>query len=196
MGKRAKGSGRSSKYHAMVGQIVNGQHVVALERSKSGNWLAVTRCACGKERPVEPKALVAGRSTCCKYCALAAQSGPRNRTWKGGKYVSRTMFSKFKRAAERRGIPWELEIADIDALYEAQGGRCALSGEVLRFDHGHDAHQQNGNASLDRKNARLGYAINNIQLTTKTINVCKQVLTNNEFISMCLAVAGHQEVTG
>lgn len=180
-----------TKHQWMAGNTVNGQFVVRLERNTSGNWIAIVRCGCGKERKVEPKSLTSGRSKSCKICAVTSQTGPLSRGWRGGKHVPLTVFNKFKRAAERRGIPWKITIRQLDNLYESQGMRCALSGERLIFDFGHDANASNGNASLDRENAKKGYRIGNVQLTTKTINVCKQLLSNFQFVSMCKAVSAH-----
>jgi hypothetical protein len=117
--------------------------------------------------------------------------GPESRLWKGGRHTPRTHFNKFRRAAERRGIEWNLKIEDIDDLFDRQQGVCAMSGERLQFDHGQRNGWKNGNASLDRINNKLGYHIGNVQLVTKHVNMGKQGLAYEDFVLMCMRVVEH-----
>lgn len=117
--------------------------------------------------------------------------GPASRAWKGGKHTPLTHFNKFRRAAERRGIEWALTIEDIDDLFDRQEGICAMSGEKLRFDHGQRNGCENGNASLDRINNKLGYRKDNVQLVTKHVNMGKQSLAYEDFVLMCMRVVEH-----
>lgn len=150
-------------------------------------WMV--RCDCGDESPTGAADLINGKCQQCVSCTTAAQIGPRSRNWQGGKHTPLTHYNKFKRSAARRGLEWALQISDIDALYEAQGARCALSGIPLTFDHGDGATAGPGNASLDRIDNSKGYIAGNVHLVTKDVNMGKQTLSSEAFIAMCRAVA-------
>lgn len=154
-------------------------------------WL--TRCDCGHEAPVIAKFLVIGRCQQCIHCTKKMQSGPGHPFWRGGKHTPITHFHKFKRGAKRRGIEFKVSIGDIDALYETQGMKCALTGVPLLFDHGQNNGVKYGNASLDRKRSDIGYIIGNIQLVTKDVNIAKQSRTDEEFIEICRQVVNHAD---
>lgn len=173
-----------------------GNRIVLGQAPKSKTGLAqrwVTKCDCGHIAPAIAAYLFQGRIQRCVKCTTDAQTGPKAGNWKGGKHTPLTHYNKFKRSASRRGLEWGLSISDIDALFERQQARCALSGALLTFDHGDGATAGPGNASLDRINSRHGYIAGNVQLVTKDVNMGKQCLTNEAFVAMCRAVALKQE---
>ena len=90
-------------------------------------------------------------------------------------------------------MEWGLNLSDIDDLFYVQGGKCALSGASLTFDHGEHAIAGLGNASLDRINSAVGYIPGNVQLVTKDINMGKQALSDEKFIAMCRSVVNYAD---
>ena len=44
------------------------------------------------------------------------------------------------------------------------------------------------NISIDRIDSSIGYIRTNVQIVTKQVNVCKHILTNDQFKEMCLQV--------
>ena len=79
-----------------------------------------------------------------------------------------------------------ITVADVTALYHAQGGCCALSGVVLTPETGHP-----NTVSLDRIDNAQGYTPDNIQLLAAQVNTAKNKWSEAEFIAMCRAVTAH-----
>mgnify|MGYP000697515322 CR=1 FL=1 len=93
----------------------------------------------------------------------------------------------FKASADHREIAWLISIEDVEALFVAQGGCCALSGAPLTFRTGWK-YKRFANASLDRIDNNRPYERGNIQLVTSDVNFAKQQLSVAEFISLCRSV--------
>lgn len=72
-------------------------------------------------------------------------------------------------------------------LFDAQRGRCALTGMLMSLvrGRGHLA----TNASIDRIDSAIGYTPTNIQLVTFWANLAKGSLTAADFITYCARVA-------
>jgi hypothetical protein len=104
-----------------------------------------------------------------------------NRHGSGSKYVSRLRFQTWRVNAGKRGLVWQITEADIDALWEAQGGRCRFTGLQLGDD-----------ASLDRIDNDLGYFVGNVQLVGRALNMAKGSMTDEQFIELCRAVVANQ----
>lgn len=94
-------------------------------------------------------------------------------------------YKSFENSALHRGLDWQLNIEDIDCLYEEQNGRCALSGWKI----GWSEVGWNHTASLDRIDNNIGYTVDNIQLVHKIINMSRGSLSVEDFITMCESVA-------
>lgn len=161
-----------------------------LSSGKNYRWLV--RCDCGSVGKVQANHLVAGRFQRCVDCTNKAQTGSGSKAWKGVGACSSTAYSFFKASADHRGIPWNITIEDVAALYEKQGGCCALSGVSLRFRAGWQ-YKRFGNASLDRIDSLRGYERDNIQLVTSDVNFAKQQLSNAEFVALCRSVVRHHD---
>jgi 5-methylcytosine-specific restriction endonuclease McrA len=81
-------------------------------------------------------------------------------------------------------------VGELRALYEAQGGRCALTGELLR---------PGVNLSLDHtvpKTRGGSLEIGNCRLVTDDVNLAKQALLDEEFVALCQRVVEHQARAG
>lgn len=94
-------------------------------------------------------------------------------------------YNSFHKSALSRGYKWDLTIEDIDALYNIQRGRCALSGRHI----GWSEQKWDHTASIDRINNDIGYTLDNIQLVHKQINMMRGTLSIEEFIKICKTVA-------
>jgi len=105
-----------------------------------------------------------------------------NPAWKGYGVVPGKVFSKLKRDAEKRGIPFEISIEDIASTYSKQKERCAFTGFEIFF--GIDA-------SVDRIDSSKGYTVDNIQIVHKILNIMKKDIPNDEFILWCKSVYLH-----
>ena len=110
----------------------------------------------------------------------------RHGMWKGFGDISATQFSNIRNNAKIRGIEFGVTIEELWNLYQRQNGRCALSGREIGF-----VHCKRGNASLDRIKSTEPYVIDNLWWVHKDVNLAKQSLTVEEFISLCNDVSEH-----
>ena len=120
----------------------------------------------------------------CKSCA-------QHNTVKNGVMIYRgirlSWLKKFETSAKLRGLDWEINADVVADLYEAQNAKCALTGWDISFPE--TGHPQMSSASIDRIDSAFGYLPENIQLVDKRVNMMKQQYSQDEFISVCLAVA-------
>ena len=98
-------------------------------------------------------------------------------------------YGRFKKSAEKRGIEWKLSIDDLADLYEAQNGRCTLTGDPIYMNN--MGYHPDYDASIDRINSAFPYMPGNVQLTTKYANMMKQSYSQDKFIETCNKVATH-----
>lgn len=81
-----------------------------------------------------------------------------------------------------------LDLRDILALLEQQGGKCALSGVRLTFEKKVGSPKVHTNCSVDRIDSSVGYEIGNIQLVAAIVNIMKSTLSNEELREWCSAI--------
>jgi hypothetical protein len=118
----------------------------------------------------------------CKKCSSGNNS---HKGWHRNVRIS--WFNKFKTGADTRGIFWGLTVDDVADLMELQNSCCALTGWELEFP---EAGQQcKAPASLDRIDSKKGYTKDNTQIVTRQVNMMKQHYSQEDFISVCKAVA-------
>ena len=122
---------------------------------------------------------VATRHT--KSCGCVA-IGRRN----GSKYFSGDFLNRCRRSAKERNIGWRLTNKDLDAIMEAQGFKCNLSGRELTYGY---IHLNDVTASIDRIDSSKSYTKNNVQILHKHVNLAKQSYEQEYFISLCKDIA-------
>jgi hypothetical protein len=148
---------------------------------------------CGKSREFSRKSALTTaekKGTSCFSCRSVANNIKRtgtktkekNPAWKGFGCVPGKVFSKLKRDAEKRNLPFEITIEDIYNQYNKQKERCAFTGFEIFFD---------VDASVDSIDSSKGYTIDNIQIVHKLLNMMKRNLPNDEFILWCRSVYIH-----
>ena len=76
--------------------------------------------------------------------------------------------------------------ADLIALWEAQGGKCALTGWSMTMTRRVGIVRTN--ASIDRIDSLKGYTLDNIQLVCVAANKAKFDLSHDEFVKLCKSV--------
>ena len=103
------------------------------------------------------------------------------RTLKGT--ISNKLMSAKKRA-RNDGFLFELDNAFVTSLWEKQQGKCAKTG----VDMGRIGDKWLS-PSLDRISPLLGYTKENVQWTCWRYNDAKSNMSDDSFISLCLAVA-------
>lgn len=130
------------------------------------------------------------KGTMCPSCRTSENNKSPNRNvkkennpaWRGYGEVPGKVFSKLKRDAEKRNIPFDLTIHEINFKYVNQNKVCAFTGVPLKF--GVDA-------SVDRISSKDGYNFDNIQIVHKDLNMMKKNMPNEVFIAWCKLVANH-----
>ena len=92
---------------------------------------------------------------------------------------------QLKSHRSKQDIQYELTTEDVVDMWEAQGGRCALSG-VLMTHHRDgalgDGKQKELNASIDRINPQGPYVRENVQLVVNRVNTMKHTLGEDMFM--------------
>ena len=96
-------------------------------------------------------------------------------------------WGKIQRRAKNRGLEFTITIEEAWDLFQAQEGRCALSGAPIKFARSQKSGVQT--ASLDRRDSTKGYVTGNIQWVHKIVNMMKNTLTDEEFIEWCKTIA-------
>jgi hypothetical protein len=100
------------------------------------------------------------------------------------------------KGATRRGLPVTITVQEAYAVYERQGGRCALTGVPLQMVRLYDKNKHLHTASLDRIDSSKGYTTDNIQWVHKDINYIKQSLTEEKFIHWCRRLVQYADKAG
>jgi len=104
------------------------------------------------------------------------------------------LYKQIKSSRVKQKISFDIEAEDVKALWDAQNGRCALSGVVMTYQRGRysNAKIRDLNASLDRINSELGYTKTNIQLVAARINLMKSNLPEDMFLWWVRTIYGHK----
>ena len=139
------------------------------------------RCTCGTEVTVLGGNLSKGNTTSCGSC--------NRRTSHEG--LRGSFFGQIERSAQVRGLDFQVTQQYLWDLFVAQEKRCALTGWELTMPN-HPTYGTVGTASLDRIDASKPYVLGNLQWVHKDVNIAKQSMTNEEFISLCKAVVSHR----
>ncbi len=100
--------------------------------------------------------------------------------------ISGVLWRKIQHGAKKRKLSFNITIEELWTLYLKQNKCCALTGEKLYFDR--YAERNSGNISLDRIDSNNGYTIDNVQWTTKNINIMKREINNDKFKQICQMV--------
>lgn len=98
-----------------------------------------------------------------------------------------------RRAKEdRRKLEVGIDLQYLKNLWDAQNGKCAISGLIM--DHTRNPRKHNlYNASLDRIDSAKGYIIGNVQWLCWMVNRMKGENTTEQLIEICANIIKHQE---
>lgn len=120
-----------------------------------------------------------------KFCKKCSNKIPDNNSHLGYYLgVLRSSFAhKYKTNALLRGLVWSVSYEYLAQLLIDQDFKCALTGWDIH------AMDVNSPASLDRIDSSIGYVEGNLQWVNSKVNMMKQSYSQEEFISVCQAVA-------
>ena len=116
------------------------------------------------------------RSHHWEYSVRNVSSSPRN-------YINSLLSHKHRRDY--------LDLEYMMGIYDAQNGKCALSGVTMTYQRG------NGNVptniSIDRIDSNKGYIKGNVQLVCRIVNVMKNEWKQDDFIEFCKKIVEKSE---
>lgn len=151
--------------------------------SKKGEWLC--ECECGKQLFVR---------TDCLLLRDKRGSGCKNCLWKGYGEISGTYWNMIISRQKYYDTKFDITIEFAWNLFLKQDRKCAISGLPLCFVRSYDAGKtKDQTASLDRKNSKLGYMIDNVQWVHKDVNKMKQNFSDKYFLEICNKVSKYNE---
>lgn len=170
----------------LTGKTINNWTVLSKAESNKYGALWNVRCVCGTERKLIRNHLQRFKSCGCLRYELQCKGN-----FQGCGELPKSYWSDLTNKARLRDIPFLISIDEAWELFEKQNGKCALTGERLKF------RRKNGKiigtASLDRIDSTKGYTIGNIQWIHKTVNAMKSNHPEKEFIDFCKKVAQYNE---
>jgi hypothetical protein len=146
-------------------------------------------CECGRLKPIRQRCLGKrlGNMTCGE-CSV--RIGSKHPEYEGVGDLSKNVWNTIRHSAAARNIPFNITIEYAWSLFEAQDGRCALTGREILFNKSYKT-QKSRTASLDRIDSRLGYEVGNMQWVHRLVNRVKVNLHNEEFVALCQEVADY-----
>lgn len=114
----------------------------------------------------------------------------------------RDLLSRAKRRANEHDTPFDrtLEVEDWLAIYDAQGGKCALSGIEMTFTHDKNHPTFNAgakgkkwpyNISPDRIDSGKGYVRGNVQFVCSQVNMMKGELPIEALVHISRKIVDH-----
>lgn len=175
---------------------------------------------CGEEKPLsefyDRSDHPEYKKHCCKSCHMEAQRKNRKANpqtdinwrrvnrykvagWAHESYEKRRqdfrkcvylMLSTRRGQCRRKGIPYTMTIDDIEALFEKQGGKCAITGRDLLW--GQTGRPRDG-MSVDRIDGPLGYIPSNIRLVTDQANLARNRYSDEELYAFCEAALANRD---
>lgn len=86
------------------------------------------------------------------------------------KALLRGVFKSMVKNARVRGLPVEITLGDVEALWDVSGGRCAVSGVPFDFERIAASRRRPFAASIDRIDCAKGYTRENSRLVCVAVN--------------------------
>ena len=115
--------------------------------------------------------------------------GSNNFNWTGYGDLSGGRFNNIKRDAVRRDIEFKVDIQYLWNLFLSQDKICPLSGEKLVMS----TNSKLRTASLDRIDYLVGYIEGNLQWVHKKVNVMKNSMPDDDFVSWCKKIVEYSQ---
>jgi len=127
-----------------------------------------------------------------KYCSRRCQRAAATMLFVVSKNSVDSHLKRLAGRPHRTDLAWE----GLKALYEIQGGLCAISGARMTWIAGKGRKASHTNISIDRINPGGPYVLSNVQLVCRIVNVMRHNMTMPEFVGWCASIAGAQDALG
>lgn len=157
-----------------------------MARIKPARKVTVQCPQCRKIRQVTTNRYASGyqfQHASCRSCSQKASKLIEFASL-NGKHFTGEKIGKWKRSAEARNLAWNLTPSDLDRVWEAQGGTCALTGLPLVL-----VPNSVLTVSLDRIDSAQGYIPGNVQFLISPANRMKSNLPEGRFLWLCGLIA-------
>lgn len=150
------------------------------------------RCKCGNVCVYRDDKIRSGRRVSCG-CRNLVRRKHDYLPHEPGSPIPASVWQRLQEDARVRGLAFSLTLEYLGDLFEGQSRKCALSGEPLVFMDGWNPirRAREATASLDRKDAGIGYEPGNVQWVRKELNQAKGAMPDAEFVAWCCKVADH-----
>jgi hypothetical protein len=127
----------------------------------------------------------------CPSCRRVVQNRKKSKTPEA--YL-KNLYSHLKssRVKDNPELIWDIEIEDLVAIWEAQAGRCALTGLIMTY-HKDGQGKKDLNVSIDRIDPNIWYIPNNIQLVCSRVNILKHSLSEDLLYWWCKNIIEYKE---
>lgn len=126
------------------------------------------------------------------FCSTKCLSAQKSIDQSDEYTMFRYMFKKARQRSVRYGREFSITLDDLKNIWELQKGCCNLTGVPLVFGETlYDKEHGGTTASLDRKDSRLGYTLDNIQIIHKKIQDLKSDWDQKELISFSYLITSH-----
>ncbi len=154
---------------------------------------------CGEWKPLDQfeknKACWHGYARRCRDCSsqkykeFVSQS-PFNFLRNSARSLTNSARQRSKRSAD--SFSKEMLVpAKLLALYEAQGGKCVVSGVELTFDY--TERRQWTNISIDRIDPSKGYEQGNVRLVCLAVNIMRNDMPDDDFFAWMEKIAAFRK---
>lgn len=145
-------------------------------------YIYLCSCECGRSTEIKRPCLVTPLPTQSCGCKKR-RAGNKSPCWGGYGEISGSLWAHIKSHAG--GREFTISIEEAWALFEEQGGKCALTGLPISLKFSARS------ASLDRINNKKGYMAGNVQWLHKDVNWMKGRFPEKRFVELCKAVANY-----
>lgn len=115
----------------------------------------------------------------------------------------RDQYSSFRRhiirakeSARRKGIEFDLTVAQLKKIWDRQNGKCVYSGVKLSQFQTTEIRKETYRphfASLDRKDSNKGYTSDNVQFISMIAQFAKNNFSEEDLFLFCKDVVKHNE---
>ena len=175
---------RTSKVGEFIGEKINNIKILSRKNQQRNARRVLVNCQCllcGNEFVADFSQVKTGR---IKNCACVRKNkGVKSFGWQGYGEISKSLYSRIKTGAKKRGLEFSLTIEYLWELFLDQNGYCRLSGRKIKLPKTRRDYE--ATASLDRKDSEKGYTEENVQWVHKDVNYAKQQLSGKEFFNLC-----------
>lgn len=180
-----------ANFHDITGQEFGKWKVLRREGTAWKVSTYLCQCACGKKHIVTRSRLIRGKSKQCRDCGRKVAA--RARSLPAGDAARNVVLMTYKRHAEDRALPWQIDEALFTAVIQLP---CVYCGSVpntrCQRAHFNGAFVYSG---LDRRDNTKGYTPENIVPCCKQCNWWKGNLPESVFLNHAKKIANQQALT-